>query len=88
MPYLNGKKVTNEEWLAATQAPAQGWKDAFGYDDGTDPVDEPVAEEPPKPKRRGRGKKAEVEAVVADVTGLDITLDDDDDDTDTENEPS
>lgn len=83
MPYLNGRKVSNEEWLAATTTDAVDWKEATGYNDGSDPVEAPE-EEAPKPKRRGRGKKAEVEAVVADVTGLDISLDGEDEDEDTD----
>jgi len=81
MPYLNGKKVSNAEWIAAKNAGNKpGWKEAFGYNDGSEESAEesaPVVESAPARTRRPRTRKAQTEAAVAAVTGLDIDLDDD-----------
>ena len=81
MPFLNGKRVSNKEWREARGDAPADWKDAFGYNDGSEPAPDPEAEpvaEEPKPRRRGgRRKKAQADAVAA-VTGLDISLDGDD----------
>ena len=75
MPYLNGKKVSNAEWLAAKAGPVD-WKEATGYNDGQDPVAEAPATEEPKPKRRRGTKKADAEDALKAITGLDINLGD------------
>jgi hypothetical protein len=72
MPYLNGKKVSNEAWVEAKSGAAVGWKDAFGYQDGPAAEPEPEPEAEPKKRVRGAGKKQEAKAALAAVTGLDI----------------
>lgn len=78
MPFINGKRVTNAEFIRHNSGEAVGWRDAFGYADGSpaEQAPEPV-EEPRTPRRRGSRKKA-AEAALNAVTGLDITLDGED----------
>lgn len=80
MPYLNGRKVSNEEWIAAKSGEPVGWMEVAGYKYGDD-VPEPEEEQPPAPeppkKRRGRARTAQAEAAIAEAVGLDISLDGD-----------
>jgi hypothetical protein len=75
MPYLNGKRVSNDEYIEAKSGSSVDWKDAFGHNDG-EAVSEPEAEEPKRRPRRG-GKKAEAQSALEQITGLDIDLGDD-----------
>lgn len=75
MPYINGKRVSNEEWRAYhSPGGATGWKEAFGWVDGDEPEPEPEAPAAPSPRKRSAGKKAAAEAAVAAATGLDINI--------------
>ena len=76
MPYFQGRKVTNEEWVAARQTGEPiGWKAATGWKDG-DPAVDDAAPAPAPVRQTARAKKAEAAAALAAITGLAIDLDD------------
>ena len=87
MPFIDGKHVTNEEWMAVKGGPV-GWKEATGWKDGEPASSSPsVASElaevvptasgeatPPK-TRRPREKKEQAEAAIEAATGVVVDLD-------------
>lgn len=80
LPFYQGRKVTNDEWVALRSGDAVDWKEATGYNDGSEAASEATAEatEPvKKPRsRRSASKKAQAEAAIVAATGQDIDLDD------------
>jgi hypothetical protein len=95
MPYLDGKRVTNEEWIIARGGNPQGvdWKAATGWrEEGegeSEPLPrltpEPTEDMAPAPKRRTRAKRAAAEAAIAAAVGVTVDLSDADVTLDVEN---
>lgn len=56
MPVIDGKFVTLEEWFAAQERVS---------DEAPEPVEEPVADEPAKPRRRASKKEAAAQIMAS-----------------------
>jgi len=76
MPFFNGKKVSNSEYRRLKGGgTGVGWKDAFGYNDGSEPPPEQEPEAPsPKKRTRSTKRSEQAKSAAAALTGLDITL--------------